>query len=312
MGKAILATVFTLAASKAALAFTPIPYADVKGLQGKQVFLADSVELDRRSRGWAYAGQAVTLESCDKTKSTITSDGAKVTGWRYTRCKVKTAEGLAGSVPFKLLSKTKLAYDLRRPGTPAALRRAAFAEAFETGLAMVKFAKAHERELASGIVTGTLDGAPVLGEHYEAWHAMAAAQAAAQRLHRELVVGSRLTTESILRDRKYGWLTDAQNEELLRTWSKGVEDPAQKKKLEAGINALGKLNGVAAFGTLSTRIAEERAAKRWRRGISGSEAQQAALDKENETRLDKRLADGKKQFEKQLAAALSAKKALRW
>jgi hypothetical protein len=311
MYKALLVTVFTLAATKA-LAFTPIPYAEVKSLQSKQVFLADSVELDRKSRGWAYAGQAVTLERCDKTTSTITSGGAKVTGWRYARCKVKTADGLAGTVPFKVLSKTKLAFDLRDPGTPSALRRAAFDEAFETALAMVKFAKAHEAELRSSVVTSTLDNQPVLGEHYEAWHAMVAAQAVAQKLHRELVVGSRLTTESILRDRKYGWLTDAQNEELMTTWSKGVADPAQKKKLEAGIHALGKLNGVAAFGTLSTRIGEERAAKAWRRGISGSEAQQAALDKENEARLDKRLADGKKSFEKQLAEAQSAKKGLRW
>lgn len=301
-----------LAFSGVAHAYSPIPFADVPSLEGKQVFLADSVELDRKTRGWGYAGQAVTLEKCDKTTSTITVDGAKVSGWQYTRCKVKTKEGVAGSVPWKLLSKTALAFDLSNPGKAAALRKAAFEESFATALAMVKLAKAHRDDLGSATVTGTVDGAPVLGEYYEQWHAMAAAQQAAQRLHRELVIGSRLTTESILRDRKYGWVADAQDEELMKTWSGGEPDAAKKKKLEAGISVLGKLGGVAAWGTLQQRVSDERAAKAWRRGTGGTQSQQAMLDKEHEAKLDKRLADGNAQFEKQLAAAQSGKKSLSW
>lgn len=310
--RSFIVVVSLLAVTGTARAYTPIPFAEVAGLEGKQVFLSDSVELDRKTRGWAYAGQAVTLESCAKTTSTITADGAKVTGWKYSRCKVKTAEGTSGSVPFKLLSKTALAFDLSKPGKAAALRKAAFEEAYATALAMVKFAKAHRDQLGSHVITGQVDHAPVLAEYAEHWYAMAGAFEAAKRLHRELVVGSRLTTESILRDRRYGWVADAQDEQLMRTWSGGEPDAAKKKRLEAGITVLGKLNGVAAWGTLRVRVGDERAAKSWRRGTSGTASQQAMLDKEHEAKLDKRLADGEAQLAKQLAAAKAGRRSLSW
>jgi len=294
-------------------AYTPIPYAKVKDLAGKQVYAAASVELSRKGPVWIYAGEPVTLVECAKTTSTVSHDKVKITGWGYSRCTVTAADGTKGTVQFGKLSLDPLKYNLREPGTPAKLRRAAFDEAYDTAMAMVKFAKAHETELGSDLVTSKLDGADVLGEYHAQWFAMNAAQEDAKKLHREMVMGSRLTTESAMRMPEHGWAVHASDKDMLQAWTRGLEDAAAKKKADPQISCLGNLNGVSGWGVMPGNIADEIAAKGWRRGVKGvSDDQLADLDKENEARLNKRLADNRKAFQKQLKAAEALHKKLKW
>lgn len=99
---------------------------------------------------------------------------------------------------------------------------------------------------------------------------------------------------------------------MLHVWTKGVESAADKRRVRAEMSCLGKLNGIGSWGTTPGSVAAERAARRWRHGVTGvSPAQLAALDKENEDRLDQRLARSNTAFQKSLAAAKAQRRKLR-
>ena len=273
------------------------------------VYSSSNIELKNGDKVWVLAGEGMTLNSCKTTKSTTTLlNGEKVSGMHYNFCNVSTTDGKKGSIQLRYLSKKPLLYNLRKPGKAKELLLKVFQDAYPLAEEMHKLQMKHNYQLSSYTGKITIDGQDFIGNDYHMVDAMKESFTFSKMLVHNLVYGSHISKDSIMRDKKKKWLVDAEDETILDWFSKGIADKAMQKKYINAKNCLDKLGSVSSAGSEIAGIERKIEEKPWRRGIKDvSEKKLVALDKEKIDKLEKRKGELTKRIAKSLAEAKKLK-----
>jgi hypothetical protein len=293
--------------------FEPIDDDAVPSFVGKTVYAGSIVKVSggRRAIG-IISGEALTLCRADTKKEppprklgrgevVRTRDFGgppPPPGPKHSLVVVKNADGEMGEVQLTALSAQPLKYDLRHPGDGKTLLMAAFHEASALAPKIDALHAQHAFQLAS-ISANEPDAAKRRDSRKV--RAMRESFEASKHLVHNLVYGSNMAKESLLREKM--WAVKFGDPTLVEVYAHGIKDPEEKKKHEALQRCLGSLSGATAAGNEARRAEASKAEKAWRKNMKGvPDAQLAALDAENEAKLDAEIARLKQRREEQLAA----------
>jgi len=263
-------------------AFEAIPFAEVNGLVGKQVYAANnkSLGLDKE----VYAGDALTLLE------------AKPYGKGFNYVKVKTKEGVIGEIQIRFLSKSALRYSLRTPGTPAVLLKAILEDAYPLGAKMHAIGERHNHDVSADAV-----------EDYHQLDATRASFDFSRHLLHGLVYGTNRDKVDLVKGDGTKWLGQA-DATLLAWYAGGIEDKKTKERFVNAVSSLNDLDSVSSHASSMAQARTEKTDKPWLRDLKDAPAAtRAAIDKEKSQEADKEIADRKKKIDQAFASAAKAK-----
>lgn len=279
-------------------AFEPIPYVDVKGLIGKQVWAASNVGI--APEVWVYAGEPLTVVSAEQY-----GDAAK--GEQYNVIQVKNADGKPGQIQLRLLSKKALKYNLRNPGKAKDLIVNAFLDAYELPAAMHKLRSKYDYNLDMEMKQG--EDKWVVNPDYHLADAMDESFKFSRELVHNLIYSTNASEEQVLRNDNTKWIALAKDEAILQWWCDGIEDKKVKQKFAAADAALSSLDNVSSHGFEISRVERERKERAWIKDMDGVPADKLKkLDEKNLAELNKRKAEREKKIKAAFDGAQKLKK----
>jgi hypothetical protein len=287
---AAAAWALVLLGSTGAAGFEPISFTELESLYGKTVYPSRASRLFGSDDAWVYAGEPLTLLSCEpREKSYTTLEGKKIRGWYHETCQVRSGEGATGKIDLAFLSKTRLGYNLRAPGSATELPAKLLAEAYP--LARRIHAMSHKihyifKEYST---VERHQGKTLVGNTYHQVYAMAVALGEAHDLMRWLMRGARNCRDAATCKGHYRWVVYAKDKRFLTWMSKGMQDERLQIRYAHVYNCLDALREIAKFRFKFRNVEEKRARKRWRRDARGVPEQElAAMDAAHLAELDAR------------------------
>lgn len=277
-------------------AYEPVREQGVEQRVGKTVYLAVRKEIR------ANLGSATITSRWLNPGTALTITGTRPEGSHGKRLKTsiitKTTDGLEVFVSVDDLSSEPLKYSYDDPGTLESFLSNVFEEAYGLPAKMDAIAARYDY----GEITDSADS--VL---YKSMLYVFQEQASLVDTFRR---GSRLATESLLKDSKYKWIVEAKDRSIMEAYSKGIKGTpfaAKAEQMADILNLLGRSIGFTIDIGSAKRTLQE---KPWLRGIQNAPPdKRASLDAEKSAdytaRIDKKKQEIKEVF--QQAAALLAK-----
>ena len=297
--------------SGGAQAFEPISTVDTPAHFGKPVYPSASLKKRGKTKEVVIlAGEPLTLVSCKTSKATVThQDGKKFSGEHYNLCDVTTADGETVTLGLGELSKSPLAFNLKKPGTAKELIVAVFKEGYPLAEKMHALQVKNDYVLETTMGMVEKDGKTFMGDEYHQIQAMKKALEFDERLLRELFQGSGSRKDSIMRDPLKKWAALASDATILEWYAEGIPDGPLKKTYEPLKDGLTQLSHVFSADRSMADLKEKAATKPWRKGLTDMpEDKLKKLDAEELAKLDK----DKKKLEKRIEDHFAAgKKALK-